>query len=132
MPDHSVVYIKPYLKASQFVGAPGVCGSRLTTKLFRRWCSPPRPVPLILPPHSPPPTLRILWLDFWDLPLTHSCRNIWYRYLHKKIPRRSLLYRFIPDYFPSAAYLICSHSTECIDHFLLCVLSNLLFGKLVR
>lgn len=41
VPDHSFVDIEPFLIALQFVGAPGVCSSLLTTKLFHRWCSPP-------------------------------------------------------------------------------------------
>lgn len=47
----------------------------------------------------------------WRRLITGS-RNVWYRLIHHKIPFRSLLHRFMPDFFPSPTCLICSHPIE--------------------
>ncbi|KAG2192649.1 hypothetical protein INT47_006907 [Mucor saturninus] len=118
--DHSVVDITPFLIALQFVSPPGSPHDPLTTKIYRQWCSPLLIYPSLPPPFAP--TLSTDWSKFWNLPLSHSCRNVWYRYIHKKIPHRSTLHRFMPAYFPTPVCQLCSHPTETLDHSYLNVL----------
>ncbi|KAG2192911.1 hypothetical protein INT47_011153, partial [Mucor saturninus] len=99
-----------------FVSPPGSPHDPLTTKIYRQWCSPSPIHPSLLPPFAP--TLATDWSKFWNLPLSHSCRNVWYRYNHKKIPHRSILHRFMPAYFPTQVCQLCSHSSETLDQFL--------------
>ncbi|CEP18787.1 hypothetical protein [Parasitella parasitica] len=112
--DHTVVDVSP------FVASLNICSSRgtaMSTKSYRRLCQPPIDAK---PPLPPPldPDISVAWFDFWLLPISHSCRNIWYRFLHRKIPHKSLLHRFMPEFFPSPSCAICSDSDDTLDHFL--------------
>ncbi|GAN02111.1 hypothetical protein MAM1_0017c01551 [Mucor ambiguus] len=92
--DHTVVDVTPFIES-----------------LIHR-CLPNR----FSPPFSP--DIPVNWFDFWLLPISHSCHNIWYRFLYLKIPHKSLLHRFIPDFFPSPSCALCSHSCDTLGHFL--------------
>ncbi|CEP08875.1 hypothetical protein [Parasitella parasitica] len=119
MADHTVVDITPFVESLHFSSSTttGLSRRALSTKTYRRLCRPAIPhQPPLPPPFSP--DVSVNWFDFWLLPITHSCRNIWYRFLHQKIPHKSLLHRFVPDFFPTPSCAICSHPTDTLDHFL--------------
>ncbi|CEP09144.1 hypothetical protein, partial, partial [Parasitella parasitica] len=90
---------------------------RFSPKTFRQRCSTPPPRHLLLPPPLNS-NLRPSWSAFWSLPISLSCPNVWYRYLHRKIPHNSLLNRFLPEVFPSSSCAICQHPLDSLDHFL--------------
>ncbi|KAI9016259.1 hypothetical protein CLU79DRAFT_707041 [Phycomyces nitens] len=102
--------MRPFLLSLGLVPRPSNPSRfKLTTKKYRQLCS--------IPSADHPPN-SINWSRFWLLPLFHPCRNIWYQYLHQKIPCKSLLHRFIPSSFPSAACPLCLDPVESLDHFL--------------
>ncbi|KAI8635787.1 hypothetical protein BD408DRAFT_398294, partial [Parasitella parasitica] len=117
--DHTVVNITPFVESLNLCSTTdtGLRRRELSTKSYRRLCSPSiteKPLlPLPFSPHIP-----VNWFDFWLLPISHSCRNIWYRFLHQKIPHKSLLHRFVPAFFPTSACVLCSHPDDTLDHFL--------------
>ncbi|KAG0755158.1 hypothetical protein G6F16_013333 [Rhizopus arrhizus] len=82
-------------------------GSILTSKIYRRLCSPTVSSSSLYP--SLPSTK---WTELWRFPLHPQCRNIWYRTLHNKLPCRSNLY------MPSKICPICSGHEETPSHFL--------------
>jgi hypothetical protein len=82
-------------------------GSILTSKIYRRLCSPTVSSSSLYP--SLPSTK---WTELWRLPLHLQSRNIWYRTLHNKLPCRSNLY------MPSKICPICSGHEETPSHFL--------------
>ncbi|KAI8085621.1 hypothetical protein BDF21DRAFT_320680, partial [Thamnidium elegans] len=119
--DHTRVDFTPLLFSLQLTLDPD-CANRvhsetLRTKTYRQACSPPPPPPALLPPPLHPDT-SVPWLEFWSLPISHVVRNIWYRFLHRKIPYRKLLNRFMPASFPTNLCAICSLSPDSLDHFL--------------
>ncbi|KAI9344736.1 hypothetical protein BD770DRAFT_328771, partial [Pilaira anomala] len=113
---HTIVDIDPLLKDLHLLPSVLTGHRPLTTKNFRRLCSPPVPQPSSLPPPFSP-NLKFPWFQFWQLPLSHSCRNIWFRLIHKKFPHKSLLNHFMPIHFPTSACPICSSPVESFDHF---------------
>lgn len=116
--DHSVIDLSPFLMALHFKRKPGMGRSTLlNTKKFRSICSSPNTRKAILPPPFSP-RLSPPWSDFWDLPLSHSCRNIWYRFLQKKLPHKSLLHRLIPDFFPAPNCPLCIYNVDSFEHFI--------------
>ncbi|KAI7899274.1 uncharacterized protein BX663DRAFT_522050, partial [Cokeromyces recurvatus] len=115
--DHQVVDISPFLKDLGFFRSPGTPTTPFTTKKFRRMCSQSHlSSPLLPPPFSP--KISFPWSQFWQLPLSHSGRNIWYRLIHKKIPHKSFLHRVMPAYFPTSTCPICSDPVESFVHFI--------------
>ncbi|KAI9337343.1 hypothetical protein BD770DRAFT_373662 [Pilaira anomala] len=113
--DHRVIDIDPFL--DRILVAPGT-SSQFNAKTYRLLClKRPGNTNLLLPPPFSP-KMSISWSSFWNLPITHSCRNFWYRILHKKIPHKSLLHHLIPVHFPSPACPICSEPVESILHFI--------------
>lgn len=71
-----------FLLHLHFVSPPSVCSNRLTTKIYSQWCSPSPACHTLPPPYAP--ILVTDWSKFWQLSLSHSCRNVWYWYFHKK------------------------------------------------
>ncbi|CAO3655742.1 unnamed protein product [Mucor fragilis] len=117
--DHRTIDITPLVESLNLCSstATGLRRHELSTKSYRRLCWPPiSDKPLLPPPFSP--NIPVNWFEFWLLPISHPCRNIWYRFLHRKIPHKSLLHRFVPDVFPSPSCALCSHPTDSLDHFL--------------
>ncbi|CAO0801991.1 unnamed protein product [Mucor circinelloides] len=117
--DHTVVDITPFVESLQLCSSTtnGLRYRALSTKLYRRLCRPPTPDGPLLPlPFSL--NIPVNWFEFWLLPISHSCRNIWYRFLYHKIPHKSLLHRFVPDVFPTSSCALCCHSTDTLEHFL--------------
>lgn len=114
--DHSIINIVPFLIDLQLVNSSGSSPTRFTTKMFRHLHSQSPVIPILLPPPFSP-TLSISWSTFWGLPLSHSCRNIWYRIIQKKIPHKSLLHALIPDRFPDSICSICLNPVESLLHF---------------
>ncbi|KAL9536488.1 hypothetical protein MBANPS3_012616, partial [Mucor bainieri] len=117
--DHRVVDASPFvhsLFASFSSSSSRVQPCRLSTRSYRKLCSPaslPPPPSLPLPFN---PSLRPCWSTFWSLPLSHSCRNVWYRFLYHRIPHRSLLHPW--KTVPSPSCAICHAPQETMDHFL--------------
>ncbi|KAI8637321.1 hypothetical protein BD408DRAFT_395856 [Parasitella parasitica] len=109
--DHTVVNITPFVESFNLCSTTdtGLRRRELSTKSYRRLCSPSitkKPLlPLPFSPHIP-----VNWFDFWLLPISHSCRNIWYRFLHQKIPHKLLLHRFVPAFFLTSACIFCDLS----------------------
>ncbi|KAG1460878.1 hypothetical protein G6F46_006870 [Rhizopus delemar] len=64
----------------------GASSSPMSSKQFRRLCLQD----LTSSNYIFPPT-ALAWKTFWAYPVSHACRNVWYRLLHHKIPHRSLL-----------------------------------------
>ncbi|KAL7319651.1 hypothetical protein PS15m_002766 [Mucor circinelloides] len=117
--DHTVADITPFVESLQLCSSAtnDVRRRELSTKSYRRLCRSPTPDRPLLPlPFSP--NIPVNWLEFWLLPISHSCRNIWYRFLHHKIPHKSLLHRFVPDVFPTPSCTLYYHSTDNLNHFL--------------
>jgi hypothetical protein len=114
--DHQIVDISPFLKDLGFLPTSGVAVNPFTTKKFRQACSPPfRSRPSLPPPYAP--EFYFPWSEFWKLPISHSCRNIWYRLIHKKLPHKSFLNRVMPNSFPTSTCPICSAPVESFFHF---------------
>ncbi|OAD74955.1 hypothetical protein PHYBLDRAFT_167288 [Phycomyces blakesleeanus NRRL 1555(-)] len=102
------------INASPFVCGllPGIPWSKLKPRMYRSLCSSS-----VSPPLSS--TLSSSqWRIFWNLPIHHHVRNIWYRGLHHKLSSRSLLHRILPGPFPTDSCPICEASTDTPDHFL--------------
>ncbi|KAI9360492.1 hypothetical protein BD770DRAFT_318453, partial [Pilaira anomala] len=115
--NHQTINIVPFIRAIGFLRYLDCPSEPFTTQQFRRLCSPQSPHrPLLPPPYSP--KLSFPWSQFWLLPLSHSCRNIWYRLIHNKFPHHSLLHRFMPDHFPTPSCPICRDPEESLSHFL--------------
>ncbi|KAI8643461.1 hypothetical protein BD408DRAFT_414951 [Parasitella parasitica] len=117
--DHSIIDLTPFVKTLNLCSSPdtGIRRQELSTKSYRRLCrSPPPDTPLLPLPFSP--DIPVNWFDFWLLSISHSCRNIWYRFLHRKLPHKSLLNRIIPEFFPTPSCALCSQSNDTLDHFL--------------
>ncbi|KAI8642131.1 hypothetical protein BD408DRAFT_417139 [Parasitella parasitica] len=115
--NHLVVDASPFVQAvfSSLSPTSRVRQHRLCTKSYRKLCSPPSAPPPSLPPPYNPST-RPAWSTFWALPLSHSCRNVWYRFLYHRIPHRVRLYEW--ERAPSPSCAICHHPTESTDHFM--------------
>lgn len=115
--DHLDITIEPFLQAIEVISTPFTSFTPLTTKIFRqRWSTSPLS-PILFPlPFSP--DISFPWNKFWLLPLSHSCRKIWYRFIQKKLPHKSFLHRVMPDSFTSSACPICLDPVESSSHFL--------------
>ncbi|KAI8635843.1 hypothetical protein BD408DRAFT_128929 [Parasitella parasitica] len=123
--NHRVVNVSPFID-SLFPHPSTTSSDRnhgFSPKMYRKLCSAPPSSPSYLPPPFNP-NIRPSWCDFWILPISHSCRNVWYRYLQRKIPHKSLLHRFLPEVFTSPSCAICHHPTDSLDHFLFLYSSN--------
>ncbi|KAI8989983.1 hypothetical protein BDB01DRAFT_885339 [Pilobolus umbonatus] len=82
--DHSVVDLSSFFRAMPFTRTAK--GSFFpSTKKYRDTCAPLYAVIPILPRRFLP-TTPFPWDRFWNLPLTHTARNLWYRLLHRKTP----------------------------------------------
>ncbi|KAF1807793.1 hypothetical protein FB192DRAFT_1273147, partial [Mucor lusitanicus] len=58
------------------------------------------------------------WRLFWKLPILLQSRTVWYRLIHRKIPFKAILHRFIPTTHPSPACpLSLTETTEDLQHF---------------
>ncbi|CEP16268.1 hypothetical protein [Parasitella parasitica] len=132
--DHTVVDITPFVESLGICSSSSSTGLRRhasSTKSYRKLCrfqvdaKPPLPIPFSS-------YIQISWSDFWLLPISHSCRNIWYSFLHHKIPHKSLLHRLIPDFFPSPSCALCSHPNDSRDHFLFPCPTKLLVWKTIQ
>ncbi|KAG1489524.1 hypothetical protein G6F52_009557 [Rhizopus delemar] len=107
----SAVDASPFLLSRKLITVDN--SRRLNSRLFRRLCILPTSGPKILFPLPPDG-----WRQFWKIPLSHSCRNVWYRLLHHKLPTRSNLHRLLPSIFPSPSCLNCPDQEETLEHFL--------------
>ena len=59
------------------------------------------------------------WRQLWSIPIPLTARTVWFRSLHGKLPRKSILHHHIPHDHPSPYCTICSTSTvEDHIHFL--------------
>lgn len=71
---------------------------------------------------TPPSCLHNIFADswsfFWSLALTMVQMNVTYRFITKCIPHKALLNRIFPDNHPESLCIVCSSSTDSIDHFL--------------
>ncbi|KAG0821536.1 hypothetical protein G6F18_012154 [Rhizopus arrhizus] len=103
---HTRVDMSPFLAVLSLTSDTN-CGSILTSKIYRRLCSPTVSSSSLYP--SLPSTK---WTELWRFPLHPQSRNIWYRTLHNKLPCRSNLY------MPSKICPICSGHEETPSHFL--------------
>lgn len=116
--DHKQVDFTPFSIPLELALDPALPSIQLLqTSGYRNRCSGSSPPPTLLPPPMNP-DISISWNEFWALSLSHAVRNIWFRLLHRKIPHKSLLNRFMPDHFPSKNCLICPFAVESLDHFL--------------
>jgi endonuclease/exonuclease/phosphatase family metal-dependent hydrolase len=106
---HSRIDATPLLSALSLIDPPTSRG--LTSRAYRALCLPPSP-------KRHPHLVSSAWSRFWHLPLVSTCRNVWYRLLHRMLPYRSLLHRISPSYFVSASCPICLESEDTFDHFL--------------
>ncbi|EIE77754.1 hypothetical protein RO3G_02458 [Rhizopus delemar RA 99-880] len=103
---HTHIDMSPFLVALSLTPKPGD-QLRLTSKRYRRLCSPPVSSSTLYP--DLPPSK---WLLLWRFPLRAQSRNIWYRLIHNKLPCRSNLY------LPSKLCPVCKNLEETPSHFL--------------
>ncbi|KAI9487242.1 MAG: hypothetical protein EXX96DRAFT_627981, partial [Benjaminiella poitrasii] len=77
---------------------------------------------LFVPKFPAQPTIPSLTARQWRLfsifPLTHLCRNIWYRSIHLKLPSRTGMHRFLPEIFPIDLCPVCQSHPDLLQHFL--------------
>lgn len=129
--DHSIIDLKPFLIDFQFIPPPGARSYKPpTTRSYRKLCT----VSPVMTPSMPPPfTPKFFfpWSQFWKLSLSPSCRNIWYLFMHGKIPHKSLLHNISLSFFESPACPICSDPMETQDHFLFSCPSKLLVWQYI-
>lgn len=82
---------------------------QFSSKLFRLMCAST--------PSLPPRQLTVTkWLFFWQFPILHMARNVWYRLLSNKLACRSVLHRFIPMVVSTPFCVVCSMSLIETDH----------------
>ncbi|KAG0812545.1 hypothetical protein G6F18_006385 [Rhizopus arrhizus] len=91
-------------------------------------------------PQKLPPDLVVLpptkWKFFWRLQIPFKARTVWYRLIHKKLPTKQILNRYILPLHPTLNCQICPAESVLLNHLLstallispICVLSNLLSG----
>ncbi|KAG1633289.1 hypothetical protein G6F44_010446 [Rhizopus delemar] len=107
----SAVDASPFLLGCKLITVDN--SRRLNSILFRRLCILPTSGSKILFPLPPDG-----WRQFWNPPLSHSCRNVWHRLLHHKFPTRFTLHRLLPSIFPSSSCLNRPDQEETLEHFL--------------
>ncbi|KAG1444971.1 hypothetical protein G6F55_012132 [Rhizopus delemar] len=105
---HNDIDASPFLQALNLIQDASTM--LLTTKSYRRACVSPQVSAHRLTPSQ--------WSHFWKFPLSHHCRNVWFRLIHGKLPYRSLLHRIMPAAFPDACCPICRENEDTLEHFL--------------
>ncbi|KAI9470787.1 MAG: hypothetical protein EXX96DRAFT_454336, partial [Benjaminiella poitrasii] len=84
-----------------------------TNRSFRQLCVLKFPAQ----PTTPSLTSR-QWRLFCTFPLTHLCRDVWYRSIHLKLPSRSVMHRFLPEVSPINLCPVCQSHPDSLQHFL--------------
>ncbi|KAG1112999.1 hypothetical protein G6F40_006210 [Rhizopus arrhizus] len=106
---------------------------------FQR-CSPASPQYYkSLIPQKLPPDLVVLppnkWKFFWRLQIPFKARTVWYRLIHKKLPTKQILNRYILPLHPTPNCQICpaeSPTLECIAHFAyLCPIKSAVWNQII-
>lgn len=105
---HNNIDASPFLQALDLI--TDVSMTLLNTKSYRRICVSPQVSESRLTPSQ--------WSHFWKFPLSHHCRNVWFRLIHRKLPYRSFLHHIMPATFSDACCPICSVNEETLEHFL--------------
>ncbi|CEP12277.1 hypothetical protein [Parasitella parasitica] len=132
--DHTVVDPTPFVESLSICSSSSSTGLRRhasSTKSYRRLClpqvdaKPPLPTPFR-------PDIQISWTDFWLLPISHSCRNSWYRFLHHKFltNRFSIVSSQISSRLPPVPYAL--NPNGLLDHFLFSCPSKLLVWQTIQ
>ena len=108
--DHRLFDLNPFLSCLLLDLPSSV--SLLTQSLYRGMCLPTTAAPSSLP--SLPATT---WKSFWQIPLSHHSRTVWFRTIHGKIPCRKIMNAWLQTKFPSPACPLCHYPVEDFDHF---------------
>ncbi|KAI9330553.1 hypothetical protein BD770DRAFT_333796 [Pilaira anomala] len=69
------------------------------------------------PPKFTPTISGISWSRFWSASIPLTCRTLWYRLIHNRIPHRGLLHYIFPDKFLTDLCPRCSCSADSLSHF---------------
>lgn len=97
----------------QFRLPPSTIFRNVNTKIFRKTINQLNPPSRFLSAIQ-----KQFWLDFWSLALTTIQRNILFRFIHKRIPHKSLLQRLLPTKCTIPICSLCNVVVDSADHFI--------------
>ncbi|CAO3599412.1 unnamed protein product, partial [Absidia cylindrospora] len=85
---------------------------RLSSRVIRHQHHRQQYPPLI----GPTPIDSKQWLTFWQLKLSPTARQVWYRLLHHKWPTHTMMHHRLPALYPNPHCPHCSYTLHDIHH----------------